>query len=220
MRQMRKSKRPLIRLAGGRGSNDLPIPAILGPLRGLGYIVVMPFVGIAALILLSSYRASRSLATLWRKSTQETIEELKVVGADAADLRKILQPLVDGLECEFVVVDLDLRITQYLTPLSRKNKVLEQTAIGQHCFEVSHGRNSSCDACECECPVTKVLETNNKVTVTHCHENRLEGKGKKRFVNVLALPIRDSQSNITQIAEFIFNTDIATQIVPRVTCPQ
>jgi transcriptional regulator with PAS, ATPase and Fis domain len=212
---MRRGSKSLIRLSGSNSTSS-PIPAILGPLRGLGYIIVMPFVGVAVPILLSGYQASRSLITLWRKLTQETFGELEVAGAEAVSQREFLQPLVDGLECEFVVIDFDFRITQYLTPLSRKNEVLEQTAIGQHCFEVSHGRNSACESCECECPVRKVLETNDKVTVTHYHENRLEGKGKKRLVNVLALPVRDSQSNITQIAELIFNADIATPISPSV----
>ena len=205
-----KNKKPLIWLDGGSADTGTSISAILGPFRGLGYIIVMPFVGIVACILLSSSLALQSLATLYRKVTQETIEDLKVVGPEATGLKGFLQPLVDGLECEFMVVDLDLRIIQYLTPLLRKNKVLEQTAIGQHCFEVTHGRNSPCDSCECECPVTKVIETNDKVTVNHYHENRLEGKGKKVLVNVLALPIRDRRNDITQIAELIFNTDIAS----------
>ena len=117
--------------------------------------------------------------------------------------RDLLQPLIDGLECEFMVVDRELRITQYYTPLSRQNKLLEQTAIGKHCFEVTHGRNSSCESWEYECPVRKAMETNEKITVTRYHENQFEGKCRQRPVNVLALPVRDSHGNITQVAELI-----------------
>lgn len=211
---MRKSNKSLTWLESDPSSRGLPIPAILGPLRGLGYIIAIPFVGIAALILLSSSRAYRSLTTLWRRSTQISVETPEVAGMEAVGLKELLQPIIDGLKCEFVVVDLNLRIIQYLTPLSRCNKVLEQTAIGRHCFEVSHRRNSPCESCECECPVRKVLETNDSVTVTHYHENQFEGKGKKRLVNILASPIRDSQNNITQVAELVWDTDIAKQIVP------
>jgi hypothetical protein len=136
---------------------------------------------------------------------------LEVAGAEAVGLRGFLQPLIDELKCELVVVDLDFRVTQYYTPLSHRNKRLERAAIGQHCFEVTHGRNSPCKSCECECPVRKVLETNDKVKVTHYHENLLEDKGKKRVVNILASPVRDSQSNIIHIAELIWDADIAQQ---------
>ena len=133
--------------------------------------------------------------------------------AGTVGLRDSLQPLIDGLECEFVVVDRELRITQYHTPLLHQNKLLEQIAIGKHCFEVSHGRDSPCESCEYECPVKKVLETNEKVTVTHYHQNMLEEKGRQRLVKVLASPIRDSQGNITQVAELIWDADNVKEIV-------
>ena len=129
-------------------------------------------------------------------------------------LKEFLQPLIDGLGCELVVVDLEFRIIQYRTPRSRQNKLLEQMSIGRHCFEVSHGRNSPCEPYELECPLRRVLETNDKVTVTHHHENQLEGKGRQRLVRVIALPIRDSQSNITKVAELIWDAENATQIMP------
>nr|NGX63795.1 hypothetical protein [Candidatus Anoxychlamydiales bacterium] len=152
--------------------------------------------------------------TLWRKLVLETIGKPETVRWEEADQILFLQSLVDGLGCEFIVVGLDLRITRYRTPLSRQNKALEQAAIGQCCFEVTHGRNSICESYECECPITKILEINNQVTVTHYHENPLEGTDKKKCVNILALPIRDNQSKITQIAELIFDTDIPMQIRP------
>ncbi len=198
----------------GRIDTHPIILAIMGPLIGLGFILVLPFVGIAIFILLFGYRILQSLSTLWRKLVLETIGKLETVRWEEADQIRFLQPLVDGLGCEFIVIGLDLRITRYRTPLSRKNKVLEQAAIGQYCFEVTHRRNSICESYECECPITKILETNDKVTVTHYHESPLEGTDKKKRVNILALPIRDNQSKITQIAELIFDTDIPMQIKP------
>ncbi len=191
------------------GHRDVPmsIPAIVGPLLGLVYIIVLPFVGVAAFILASGYRATQSLATMWRRATQATVDVQGEAMAEAVGLRDFLRPLIDGLECEFVVVDRELRITQYYTPLLRQNKLLEQTAIGQHCFEVSHGRNRPCEPCEYECPVRKVLDTNEKVTVTHYHENQLEGKGRQRLVKVLASPVRDSQGSIIQVAELIWDAN-------------
>ena len=50
----------------GRGSTDLPIPAVTGPLLGLVYILVMPFIGTLVSIVLCGYRLSRTTAALLR----------------------------------------------------------------------------------------------------------------------------------------------------------
>ena len=197
----------------GHRNAPRPVLAIAGMFLGLVYIVVFPFIGLIIFILLGGYRAKQSLASMGRRITRATFDPQERARTEAVGLRDLLQPLIDGLECELVVVDRELRITQYYTPLLRQNKLLEQTAIGKHCFEVSHGRNSSCELCEHECPVRKVLETNEKVTVTHYHENQLEGKGRQRPVKVLASPVRDSLGNITQVAELIWDAD-NDEIVP------
>ncbi len=197
------------------GDVRIPIPALVGPLLGLVYIMALPFVGITAFILASSYRATQSLATMYRRATQATVDAQEWAMAEtvAVGSRDFIQLIIDGLECELVVVNRELRISQYYVPLLRQNKLLEQTAIGQHCFEVSHGSNTPCESCECECPVRKVLETNKKVTVNHYHENPPEGKGRQKLVRVLALPVRDSQGNITQVAELIWDADNLKQEV-------
>ena len=48
------------------GQWDVPVPilAIAGILLGLGYIIVLPFVGLVSFILLGGYRAKQSLATI------------------------------------------------------------------------------------------------------------------------------------------------------------
>ncbi len=202
---MKTDKSLMLRFAGGHSDASMPMPAIVGPLLGLAYIVLLPFVGVATFILAGGYRAKQSLTTMWRRATQATIEAQEEVRTEAVGLKDFLQPLIDRLDCEFVVIDQEFRIIQYCTPLSRQNKLLEQTAIGQHCFEVSHGRNSPCESCEYKCPVSKVLQTNKEVTVTHYHKSQLKGEGRQRLVRVLASPVRDSQGNITHVAELIWD---------------
>ncbi len=205
--EMKTDKNLMVGLEVGHRAVPMPILSIAGPLLGLGYIIALPFIGLISFILLSGYRAKQSLATMGRWATQATADVQEGARGEAVGLRDFIQPLIDELECEFVVVDREFRITQYHTPLLRQNKLLEQTAIGRHCFEVSHGRNSPCESCECECPVSKVLETNGEVTVTHYHKRQLEGEGKQRLVKVLASPVRDSQGNILQVAELIWDAD-------------
>ena len=222
-------------LPGSMEVKYLKVPAavvvVAGPFAGLAFIIFLPLTGIIGIIGFLAYKVGQWVHIFGRKTLQPAVTGLKadiahftrrdgthvvreVARTEAMGLGQFLQPLIDGLECELVVVDLDFRITQYLTPLSSQNKVLEQTVIGQHCFEVSHQRNSPCESRECECPVRKALETNDKVTVTHYHESPLEGKGKKRLVNILASPVKDSQGNITQVIELIWDDDITKQIVP------
>ncbi|MFQ6122578.1 MAG: PAS domain-containing protein [Dehalococcoidales bacterium] len=189
---------------GHRDALPMPVPAIIGPLLGLGYIIVLPFIGLVSFISIGVYCARQRLATVWRRATVDAQDGTKV---KAVELRDFLQPLIDRLECEFLVIDRDFRITQYYMPLLRQNKLLEQTAIGQHCFEVSHGRNSPCESGGDECPVRRVLETNEKVMATHYHKNQLEGKGRQRLVKVLASPVRDSQGNVTQVAELVWDAE-------------
>ncbi len=45
------------------------ILVVVGPLLGLGYILVLPFIGVATLILIIGHHATQSLATLRRRST-------------------------------------------------------------------------------------------------------------------------------------------------------
>ena len=192
------------------GGVAVPVLAVVGPLIGLAYILLLPFAGVAAFISACGYRAKQRVASIRVNRTTADVQE--GAGAAAVDLRDPLQPLIDGLGCEFMVVNRELRITQYRLPQVCQNKLLEQAAIGKHCYEVSHGRNKPCESRECECPVRKVLETHEKTMVTHYHQGQLDEGHKQKLVKVLASPIRDSWNNITQVAEFIWDADNVGEI--------
>jgi len=63
---MKKSKCSWILRGRGRSSTGLPIPAVTGPLLGLAYIIVMPFIGVFLSVVLCGYRVSRATAVLLR----------------------------------------------------------------------------------------------------------------------------------------------------------
>jgi len=56
--------------------SDVPavILAIVGPLLGLAYILFFPVVGLASCILAGCYRVGRSLAAMWHRATQATVD--------------------------------------------------------------------------------------------------------------------------------------------------
>ena len=57
-------------------SRDVPavILAIVGPLLGLAYVLFFPIVGLVSCILAVCYRAGRSLAAIWHRATQATVD--------------------------------------------------------------------------------------------------------------------------------------------------
>ena len=61
--EMKTNKSLMVVLEVGRRDVPLLIQAIAGPLLGLGYIIVLPFIGLVSFILLCGYRAKQSLAT-------------------------------------------------------------------------------------------------------------------------------------------------------------
>lgn len=201
------------RSVGGGGKAGVPLPAVAGPFVGLGYILTLPFIGVATLIWAGGHRAGQGLKAMWQRSAKavaETEAEIEETSrAEAVSVNDLVRLLIEPLGCEFVVVDRQFRITHYYTPVSRKNELMERTAIGRHCFEVSHGRTSPCTSDECECPVSRVLRTKQEVEVTHRHERQLKGKSRQRLVRILALPIRDSHGNVTQVAELIWDAQPA-----------
>jgi len=77
MVEMGKDNKTLTELEGSHSGTSALILTILGPLRGLGYILVLPFVGIADFVLLSVYRVSQSLAAIRHRVSQEIVETPK-----------------------------------------------------------------------------------------------------------------------------------------------
>ncbi len=50
-----------------------PILGIVGPLLGLVYVIILPFIGLVSLTLLGIFRARESLVVGWRKAIRTTV---------------------------------------------------------------------------------------------------------------------------------------------------
>lgn len=66
---MERGRKLMTRLEAGQSDATVP-PAIVGPLLGLVYFIMLPFVGIAAFILIAGYLAKWSLVAMWRRLLQ------------------------------------------------------------------------------------------------------------------------------------------------------
>lgn len=51
-----------------------PLLAVVGPLMGLIYIIVLPFVGAISLVYIGGYRFIKGVVTLWYKVVPLTID--------------------------------------------------------------------------------------------------------------------------------------------------
>jgi hypothetical protein len=60
---MKANQSLISRFSVGRGEAGMPLPAVMGPLVGLAYILLLPFVGVATLALAGGYRLRQGLAT-------------------------------------------------------------------------------------------------------------------------------------------------------------
>lgn len=195
----------------GPGPSDIQrrIPAlfsiVISPFLALIYIIILPLFGIVVFAWSIGYRTTQKLKSMSHHSNRAAVFDRGKAVGEMVDMRDSIHSLFDKLEFEYMVIDREFHITQYYSPRLRQDKFQEQAAIGRHCFEVSHGTNKPCDSCECECPVWKVLDTNEKVSVIHFHDNPIENQGGQRLVEILASPIRDNQGNIIQIAELIWD---------------
>ncbi len=113
------------------------------------------------------------------------------------------QTVIDSLDDELMVVDRDLRITHVNAAALRKHGGTRSEVIGRHCYEVSHDRQEPCDAATCECPLTMVWETGQPVEVTHTHLYGTGEESEKRYLDIIASPLRDGQGNITEVVELM-----------------
>ena len=51
-----------------------PLLAIVGPLMGLGFIIILPITGLVTLILLTGYRAKQGLAIVLHRVSHTTVD--------------------------------------------------------------------------------------------------------------------------------------------------
>jgi len=102
-----------------------------------------------------------------------------------------------------MVQDAGQRITYALFLLSEDRRILwadqaavEQTGcgldelLGRHCYEVTHGRESPCEAPLHPCPIRELRRTGEAATTEHIH---FDEEGKRTLVDVSAYRIKGTK---------------------------
>ena len=123
-----------------------------------------------------------------------------------------LQPIINSLEDELIVIDRDYRIVEVNEAVLLKNGKHRQEVIGKHCYEVSHGRRKPCRPPRHECPINVVWETGKPARVTHTHIYYVKGEKRERYIDIIASPITDSQGNVTAVTELMRDVTEAREL--------
>jgi len=190
-----------------RASDNSLVLVTLGPLKGLAYFLAFPFIGTTFIVLALVYRAIQGSIAAWHfiaKTRVYTITKMEKAGIRELLSDNQMQPLVEKLDCEVLIIDRYFRIAQYFRPSLYQDEP-NNMAIGQYCYKFAHNVSMRSECDWRNCPVQKVMETKKRATVTHYHENPIDGGDEKRRVKILASPVRNDQGEITHVAEFIWD---------------
>jgi PAS domain S-box-containing protein len=114
-----------------------------------------------------------------------------------------LQAVIDGLEDELLVIDRDYRLVHVNQAVLKRHGKSYRAVIGRHCYDVSHGLLELCHPPRHECPITRVWETGKPSHAVHLHLYEVNGEQRKRYVDIIASPIFDSQGRVAYVVELM-----------------
>ncbi|NIA16471.1 MAG: PAS domain S-box protein, partial [Nitrospiraceae bacterium] len=124
-------------------------------------------------------------------------EALKERGEALEEAKDFLQNVMDAIPDTIIVQDLDHTVVM-------ANKSAQFGAgngapcKGRKCYEITHGRETPCEDKTDRCPVDEAVATKDTVTANHEH---VDYRGRKKYVEVRAVPICDSKGEVVQVIE-------------------
>jgi len=126
------------------------------------------------------------------------ITELKQVQNELEATRAFLQSIIDGVTESIMVIDKDYRIRLINKAASKANAVDLPLTNSLLCYQFSHHMSQPCHGEEHPCPLKKVLETKQPITLVHTH---MQADGTEYIVEIGASPIFSSNGEVTGIIE-------------------
>ena len=126
------------------------------------------------------------------------ITELKQVQNELETTRAFLQSIIDGVTESIMVIDKDYRIRLINKAATKLNGIARPFSDPLLCYQVSHHTSEPCHGDEHPCPLKKVLETKQPVSLVHKHT---QANGSEYAVEIGASPIIDNDGEISGIIE-------------------
>ena len=108
------------------------------------------------------------------------------------------QAIIDGVAESLMVIGIDYRV-QLMNRAAREfSSGGADASESLLCHQISHQRETPCDGIEQPCPLAQVRQSGQPVTVVHEHH---QANGERRFVEVLASPLRVAGGTFQGIIE-------------------
>ncbi len=126
------------------------------------------------------------------------ITELKQMQNELEATRAFLQSIIDGVTESIMVIDKDYRIRLINKAASEVNVVDLSLPEPLLCYQFSHQAGKPCMGDEHPCPLQKVFETKQPVTLVHKHKR---ADGTEYALEISASPIIGSDGEISGIIE-------------------
>jgi PAS domain S-box-containing protein len=126
------------------------------------------------------------------------ITELKQVQNELEATRSFLQSIIDGVTESIMVIDKDYRIRLINEASIKQHKIDQPFSEPLLCYQVTHQTNKPCHGDGHPCPLKKVLETKQPISLIHKHKH---ADGSEYAVEIGASPIIDKDGGISGIIE-------------------
>ena len=112
---------------------------------------------------------------------------------------KYLQSIIDGVNDQIMVIKEDYSVDLMNSKLRKiiKNKN-SKDASKLMCYQIAYNRSEPCDSDDRPCPLRDVMQTKKHSIVVH---DRIDSKGNKKYVEISASPLFDSNNNCIGIIE-------------------
>ena len=126
------------------------------------------------------------------------ITELKQTQNELEGVRSFLQSVIDGVTESIMVIDTNYRI-RLINATAHKLHAVDLPLTDSHlCYMFSHHSNEPCHGEEHPCPLKKVIESKEPVTLIHRHKRI---NGTEYVIEIGASPIFDNDGEVTGIIE-------------------
>lgn len=129
---------------------------------------------------------------------QHDITEAKRAKTALETAHAFQQSIIDGIPEPIMVITMDYEVVLMNRTAREFSSGQGRTSSSRFCYHLSHQRKEPCTGFDHPCPLEKVLEANQPITVVHEH---FQANGEQRLIEVIAAPYYDSQGTLQGIIE-------------------
>ena len=127
----------------------------------------------------------------------EDITDRKEAEEKLSNLKKFDERIIDSLDDALLVIDPDdYKIISTNEVALKQLKLRKEELIGKTCYETTHHSSAPCNSREHTCPIQRVLETKETISVEHKH---FDENNNERIVEVSARLVKNPEGKTVVI---------------------